>query len=404
MLTVGRLLRIIFRFLLVLIIGLILFINLSLHYSTRHVQQEVLHELHGIKNALNHHADVDMQNVYPEGYVFLNAIYGIAWSNFLKGVSSDSANYIEGHSEIQKAWNRINSDTARITFEKDLAIPYGAFYTGWNTYLLGRKLSLENSMEQDSLEVFLFKKQCALIAEALKSTLYPSSYSGQAWPADAMVCVAALSLHDKLFTAGYNEVISNWLYNVKRTVDKNRLIPHSVNKSTVKENARGSSLSLMLIFLRDIDPPFAIEQFTLYKKQFLDQRFGLTGIREYPAGIKGDGDIDSGPVLLEMGAVATIVGMHTLNLYGDSNHANLIQSEIETFGFPLSNPEKKYLLGQLPMADAFIVWGHSSVIEGGSDKFFVEFHIYSLMATAFLIVLLWLTHNNNYRIIFNRKK
>src|SRR5690606_32566944 len=130
----------------------------------------------------------------------------------------------------------------------------------------------------------------------------------------------SLSIHDKIFEPRYKDIIDNWLRELKKCLDSRGMIPHAVHPETGKtaENARGSSMSLMLIFLRDIDRQFAQDQFILFERNFADYKFGLMGIREYAKGESGEGDVDSGPVILGFGGAATIVGMQTLSLFGQS--------------------------------------------------------------------------------------
>jgi hypothetical protein len=146
-------------------------------------------------------------------------------------------------------------------------------------------------------------------------------------------------------------------------LDKNGLIPHSINYKDQKiaEEARGSSQSLILIFLKEIDADFATEEFKIYQSLFIDTRFGLRGVREYPKGNVGAGDIDSGPVVLQMGGAATIVGLQTTSVFDKSEISSTISSTIEALAFPCQNKlEKFYLFGSLPMIDAFVAWSHSN--------------------------------------------
>ncbi len=126
------------------------------------------------------------------------------------------------------------------------------------------------------------------------------------------------------------------------------------------ESARGSSQSLILNFLIEIDADYARLKFPIYKKYFLDYRLGLPGIREYPKGQPGNGDIDSGPVVWGIGGAASIVGQRVLALYGETAAAIGIRNSIETFAWGQSNKnEKHYLFGAAPIADAFIAWSNS---------------------------------------------
>lgn len=169
-------------------------------------------------------------------------------------------------------------------FDKSLPLSYGAFYNGWSTYLLGRKLSVEPVNKRNTSEVRLFKHSCEQIAQAIDESTYPETYHGSAWPADVVVCVAALAIHDKIFTPAYEQAIKVWIIEVQLLLDSNGLIPHSVHSISGKplEHARGSSLSLMLCFLPEIDPGFAGSQFGGYYSRYADRFLGLYGMREYP--------------------------------------------------------------------------------------------------------------------------
>jgi hypothetical protein len=351
-------------------------------------EPNTLKELRGLKHSLDNDADLEMQSIYPEGYVFLNATYALAWSSFLR--DKDHKEHLdEGMTEINRAMSKINSLAGRAPFREDLPLPYGAYYNGWSSYVLASKLRLEKKSSQKREEVLLFKQQCDSIAKAIQHEIYPSSYFGGTWPADAMVCVASLSLHDQLFEPKYKTVIKQWLKKVKSHTDKLGMVPHSVNPDgTPDEAARGSSMSLMLIFLREIDQSFAREQFNLYTKNFVDSKFGLTGIREYPKGIAGSGDIDSGPVIFGFGGAATIVGIQTLSLFGEHQTSHKIMTGVEALGFATETGDrKKYIVGMLPIADAFIAWSHSNSVKSDETPLFIAFHLCSLV--IFLLLSLW---------------
>lgn len=398
---INKLFKILLSIPLFILIGIVLFINWKISnqpsqkvIGNGNISRDVLKELRGLKSALKQGADNDMQKIYPEGYVFINALYGLAWCNILQDLKSTSDSlFNEGHPEIQQAWDKVNSDIGRYPFSEDLPLAYGAFYMGWNTYLLGKKLSVEKDEHRNPEEVELFKRQCAQIDSALKKYTYPVSYSGAAWPADGVVCVATLAQHDKLFPKQYSESIRTWITDVKAKLDQYGLIPHSINPGTEKpiQAARGSSQSLMLIFLKEIDSAFAENQFVIYKKNFVDNKLGLTAIREYPKDSFGFGDVDSGPVVLQLGSAATIVGMQTAERYGEHELATKIFHAIDAFGFAKQNDESKsYLLGLLPMADAFIVWGHSTLPIQKMPGDFMAFHLYSFILIIAVSILLWL--------------
>lgn len=356
------------------------------------IDHELVRELRGLKRALDQHADIEMQHIYPEGYVFLNAIYALAWSSCLReGTSNEFVS--EGRAEMHKAWLKIDSSTGRAFFSDALPLPYGSFYNGWSSYVLGSKLRIEDTSTKDEKEIEQFRQQCAAIAKAIQQNTYPVSYYGSAWPADVTVCVASLALHDKLFEPRYKTIIDRWVTKVREQVDADGMIPHAAPPANgrVRGAARGSSLALTLIFLREIDDLLARDQFKLFKAQFVDTKFGLTGIREYPKGKSGSGDIDSGPVIFGFGGAATIVGMQTLSLYGEHDLSLRVLGSVEALAFPWQTTDtKNYFLGALPMADAFIAWGHSNMKTSSAPISFIRFHICSALVFLLLSVFFWM--------------
>lgn len=377
--------------LLLLAIIVLMNIRLVLGPSDTRANVRLVKELRSLKVDIDNGADVSMQRIYPEGYVFLNATYGLAWCNL---VSNEGPEYFnEGHAEIQAAWKRIDSELGRSGFNEELPLAYGSFYRGWNNFLLAKKLSIEPVQQRSPQELAVFQASCESIATALTDYTYPVSYGGSAWPADVMVCMASLAMYDDLFDNKYDSTIQKWIRQVRERTDENGMIPHAVVPATGKSEdpARGSSQSLMLILLAEIDREFAVQQFQLYKTNFLDTRFGLTGIREYPKGQWKLGDIDSGPLVFGFGAAATTVGIPALTAFGDAENATRVSELIEAAAMPVENATHRfYLFGQLPMLDGFIAWGHSLTLNSeAADVSFLAFHFYSILVSMALLLFAW---------------
>ncbi len=334
-----------------------------------------------------------MQNIFPEGFVFINSLYGLTWVNLIQDLDKNSAIFKEGMTEINWAVLQVDSPLAKQIFSKELPLKYGAFYQGWSNLLLANKLKIQAETDRDPYEVQLLVQNCNQIVVALSNSATPflESYSQNSWPADMMVAMASVSTHDKIFEAKYQESINAWITKVKQQLDpKTQLIPHSVNSSTGQtiEGARGSSQSLILNFLIDIDEAFAKKQFEIYKTQFQDSRFGLPGIREYPKGTMGGGDIDSGPVIFGIGGAASIVGQRTMGKFKNWNTYQGLRNSIEGFGAAYTtNSKKKYIFGQLPMADAFIAWSNSIEHTENQVKPTSNWRIYFHLLSFVLIVV-----------------
>ncbi|MEJ1237124.1 hypothetical protein WBG78_03285 [Chryseolinea sp. T2] len=380
-------------FIVLIVIIAVINARLLLGPSSTPSEAKLLKQLRSLKTQINKGADEEMQRLYPEGYVFLNALYGLAWCNYAKLTNHNEDTYAESQLEINSALRRLQSEKARATFSKHLSPEHGAFYQGWTNYVLAKKLEIEPEESRRQEVIATFKANCDSIAKAFIEKTYPLSYGAAAWPADAAVCMATLAKHDDLFGSKYEPIIQKWIDEVKDRYDENSMIPHSVAASNGKptESARGSSQSLMLIFLTDIDNDFANQHYEKFRQHFIDTSFGLTGIREYPKGKSGFGDVDSGPVIFGYGAAATIVGMSALSVFDDPN-ARLVSATVDAVGIPIeSSSERYYLLGFLPIADAFIAWGQSVRLQEPSTKgSFVAFHLYSAVMLLILAAIVWI--------------
>jgi hypothetical protein len=386
----------------------IIMLNTKLYYEPEFAEQsgisvnmDVLHQLNFVDSEISKGAADGMQNEYPEGYFFMNALSGMTWFEVGKAAKYHSELYKTAISKVNFYYSNLISEKGKRVFDKTLTPPYGIFYIGWNNYLLGEKISIEDSSAQKNSDEAIYDSQSRLIIQTLDSSKspYPESLEKACWPSDVTVAVASLQFADKDLKARADSSMRNWISKVKVHLDSNGLMAHSVDYYTgfSQENARGSSQSLILNFLFEVDSTFARQQFEIYKKKFLTSRFGLPGIREYPVGSIGNGDIDSGPVIFDVGGAASIVGLRTMTLFGERQTAVGLRNSLEAFGFAItSGDQKKYLFGKLPMADVFIAWANSKEITKDkmivtSDNWRKYFQLYSLLAILLpFLFLLWL--------------
>lgn len=355
-----------------IVAAILLMLNLRLYhpgggaYSPGALGPDVLAQLRFIRAALNAGAGDDMQALFPEGYFFTHVLYGLSWVEVGKRVQAADPLRAEALREARWAWTRLDSPRGRAPFSEQLDPPYGVFYLGWRSWLLGGILSLQSPDRRNPLELELFESDCAALAAAFDAdeTPFLNAYPGQAWPVDSVVAVAALRLHDQLFEPRYAATIDRWVELAQQRIDpQTGLLPHRVQPRTgaLLEGARGSSQSVIARFLLEIDPTWGRAQYALFREQFVAPFLGVPGAREYPVGVSGPGDVDSGPLVFGFSASATVVTLAAAQARGDREIAGALIPASEAVGLPFEFAgQKRYAFGALPVGDAFLVWAKTT--------------------------------------------
>jgi hypothetical protein len=88
-------------------------------------------------------------------------------------------------------------------------------------------------------------------------------------------------------------------------------------------------------FLVEVDPHLGRAQYRRFRELFVAAPFGLPGVREYPRGSRGGGDVDSGPLVAGLSASASTVTLGAARVHGDHRLAGALTNAIEFLGVPL---------------------------------------------------------------------
>jgi hypothetical protein len=177
----------------------------------------------------------------------------------------------------------------------------------------------------------------------------------------------SLFIHDRLYATDYKRAYAAWKSWTRNHLDPGTGMPAGHLESDtgrLVEPARGCANSWMLALLPQMEPEFAGQQYGLYKKHFLVQRLGFSMFREYPHGIDMPADVDSGPIVWGAGVTATGTGLAAALANGDLATARDIHDLAAMFGWPRfieveGQKGRQYLLGALPVGDAFLAWAYS---------------------------------------------
>ncbi|MDP9795840.1 hypothetical protein J2S43_004352 [Catenuloplanes nepalensis] len=314
----------------------------------------VRRQLAFIRAALDDGAATDAQSLFPEGFYFMNVLYGLSWVELgQRGVSVAQA-----ASEAAWALEQVESPAGRAPFDPGATPAYGVFYAGWTNWLRGGLLTLHDDPAQRAR----FLADSAALADAFEasSTPFLEAYPGQAWPCDSTVAIASLRLAAR-FDPRFAPVVSRWVSQARERLDPaTGLLPHAVTPAFA--GSRGTSQAIIQRFLVDVDPVFAREQYSLFRSRFLDRPLGLgPAVREYPHGTDGPADVDSGPLPLGISLSTTVVALGAAQVHGDTSLAGGYASFGEFAGLPIDTPStKRYAFGLVPIGDAFLAWSKTA--------------------------------------------
>ncbi|WP_156371068.1 hypothetical protein [Nocardia arizonensis] len=357
-------------------------------YRDEQSRADVVDQLHFLRGELDSGLGDEMQGMFPEGYFFSHALYGLAWTDVARG---DAAYREEALREARWALDRLESSSGRAVFDARLRPSHGVFYVGWSSRLRGAVVELAGP---GAPETARFTADCDALAAAFAADgPFLSAYPGQAWPVDSVVAVAALSMHDRVVGARFATVIGDWLTAARAGLDPaTGLLAHRVAPAT--EGARGSSQSIIQRFLPEIDATWAAQQYGEFRRHFIDTPLGLPGIREYPRGSDGAGDVDSGPLLLGVSASSTVVAIGAARAHGDLSLSGPLTGLGESLGVPVTlGDSKRYAFGALPIGDAFLAWSFAAPLATTATSFPPVVHrwwrIPWHVLTAAVLTLLW---------------
>ncbi|MCB9497444.1 MAG: hypothetical protein H6686_11215 [Fibrobacteria bacterium] len=338
--------------------------SLAVVHSDR--DRSVLAQLRFLGYAIEHGAADDMQELYPEGFFFLHVLHGLAWSELALG-TSDAPWKDRALEESMRSLAVLESPAGRAVFQPEIDPPLGVAYVGWTCFLRERILQLQGE-HPDSALMARTVDDLDRLARLYDTSASPfqQSYRGMVWPGDNVVPLAAMGLHDSLHgDQRYANTLHRWVVRARSLLETETGMPSfelSHPSGEVVHPVRGSGQTLLLRFLPFVDPVFAREQYERFREVFLERRLGLVLVREFPVGQAGDADYDSGPVVWDIGASATIVSVGTTRQYGDTVVAGALERSVDFYGLPYEHDGmRRYALGWMPVADAFLAWSKVAI-------------------------------------------
>jgi hypothetical protein len=297
-----------------------------------------------------------MQQLFPEGDFFLRALTAMA----------SARTPFPDLGAVRALRDSLDAPESVAVFGSGMVPEHGIFQAGW-ALAVAVDLAAASGDPADREDV---RRRATTVEAALRgsSTGFLQSYPGQYWPCDTVVAASALAAAAVLLDR------PDWLATVRtwragplmQAADPvSELLPHRVDQAGQSlEGPRGSSQSVIQAFWPAIglalDGRLDAASWQAFRRWFVIREAELVGVREYPIGTSGSGDVDSGPLVLGVSASASTVAVAAARANGDFTLAEDLSREAELLGLPSNwGGQRRYALGMLPVGDAFLAWART---------------------------------------------
>ena len=301
-----------------------------------------------------------MQKLFPEGSFFSYALTSMAAARTGQADQLVAARHFR---------DRLETPAQTEIFGAGMTPEHGIFATGWTLMAGVDVASASGSGADRQADRQWLARRAPIVLEALigSRTGFPASYPGQYWPCDAVVAAAAVASAARILDRpDWLAELRTWRTRISAADDAQLgLLPHRVDEDgSVIEAPRGSSQALIQAFwpqlTRALDGHPDLGTWRRFTGAFVTRTAGLVGVRQFPLGEQGAGDIDSGPLLLGVSLSATVVTLAAANSIGDLELADALDRQAELAGVGITwSGERRYAFGELPVGDAFLAWART---------------------------------------------
>lgn len=185
----------------------------------------------------------------------------------------------------------------------------------------------------DALHVHLTQVIRRALEQAKGAPLH--SFPGLIWPFDTVPCLFSLALYERGTGQDVNAGTlskTHFDWTASHGLDEGTSLPCSQmnEKQRCTTVPRGCDLSFRLMMLFQFAPVEARTLYDGYVAHFWRERLVAAGFGEWPDGGPAREDVDSGPILMDIGTAATALGIGAVKAAGDLPRFARLVSQTET--------------------------------------------------------------------------
>ncbi len=213
--------------------------------------------------------------------------------------------------------------------------PPGHAYLGYLNLALG----MHRLLQPESRYAATHDALTAMLAAGLALPVHRfQTYPQESYPCDQAMAAGSVGLHARATGADRGALLTDWSQRYREAAvdpETGWLFQRLDSRDgSAGDDPRGSGTALSSYALLYADPALSAELYAALAARGLGAPLGLGVIREYPPGIHGWGDIDSGPVILGYGVSATGFSLGGARAHGDERAYTSIARTATAFGLP----------------------------------------------------------------------
>ncbi|MBU4459253.1 MAG: hypothetical protein KJ579_01695 [Verrucomicrobia bacterium] len=201
-------------------------------------------------------------------------------------------------------------------------------------------LSAYEELSGDRQYRALMSSQRRELAEELSSAPLHlrDDYPGECYPSDVLWAVAAIQRAARLEGTNHDALVRSLMADFDGPVKAAEGLPAfrvASRSGRLLQGARGCGNSGILMFASELDPGIAARWYEAHAAGFWTRNAWVAGFREFPHGSRtAFADVDSGPVLWDIGSVASAFGIGAARLSGRLDHAVPLTYEAVAASWP----------------------------------------------------------------------
>jgi hypothetical protein len=191
------------------------------------------------------------------------------------------------------------------------------------------------------------------------------TYPNETYPVDVSASIAAIAIHERLTKSPPDAFVETWLFHFRdRYLDEGTGYLMQATNGTSSGTPRGSGTALAAYFLGFADRFTAQIMFDALRKDGDRDLLGFSTIREYPDGVSGTGDIDSGPVIFGSSVSATGFTMASARRFGDRKLFRRLNNTASLWGVPFASGHGRGHAVGGPLGDAILLAMYTARLDG----------------------------------------